>query len=38
MILKTLNERLGPKMITSEGNTQEIGRIVKEKTGKVVHL
>lgn len=35
MILKQLNEKLGPKVITAEGNTKEIGKLVKEKTGKV---
>ena len=36
MILKQLNEKLGPKVITAEGNTKEIGKLVKDITGKVV--
>jgi hypothetical protein len=35
MILKQLNEKLGPKVITAEGNTKEIGKLVKDLTGKV---
>jgi len=34
MILKALNDKLGPKTITAEGQIQEIGAIVKRKTGK----
>ena len=33
MILKALNDKLGPKTITAEGQIQEIGKIVKKKTG-----
>lgn len=34
MLLKSLNDALGPKVITSEGNTQEIGKLVKNLTSK----
>ena len=34
--IEEINQKLGPKVITSEGNTQAIAKIVKEKTGKVV--
>lgn len=33
MILKNLNDKLGPKTITAEGQIQEIGKIVKRETG-----
>ena len=34
MLLKTLNDRLGPKTITAKGQIEQIGSIVRKKTGE----
>lgn len=34
MILKQLNDKLGPKKITAESQMKEIGQMVKKKTGE----